>query len=233
MKSTLIYKLYDENIQINFYIIVNEMFANFFIKFENQSIENELLNGQNLYSLINDIMKNLILNKKMKILKNKMIWIPCFHSYRHLKCLINNTSFTVHEYIQVSNKVINTYQRRKKEKAYELLFKNSLNSFLIEPDINHDIIIDNNFIFGIINNAEFFNKRNNNKTEIINEDKEKINLGYNSENKDDLFNNKINDKDLINFDEINDQEINNNNEKFPNIIFLNYIKKSDFITASK
>ena len=233
MKSTLIYKLYDENIQINFYIIVNEMFANFFIKFENQSIENELLNGQNLYSLINDIMKNLILNKKMKILKNKMIWIPCFHSYRHLKCLINNTSFTVHEYIQVSNKVINTYQRRKKEKAYELLFKNSLNSFLIEPDINHDIIIDNNFIFGIINNAEFFNKRNNNKTEIINEDKEKINLGYNSENKDDLSNNKINDKDLINLDEINDQEINNNNEKFPNIIFLNYIKKSDFITASK
>ena len=230
MKSNSIYELSDENLQISFYFIVNDSYGIFFIKFENQMIENEHLNKQNLYTQINGIMKELILKNKFLILKNKIIWVPCFLSYKHLKCLINNTFFTVHEYIQVSNKIINTYERKKNEKIYELLFQNNLNSFLIEPQINNDIIIDNNFIIGIINNAEFFNKINNNKTEIANINKERIFSAFSSVNKGDKTNYKGNNKDTILQNKDNKKMLNNINcEEFPNILFLNYIKKSDFI----
>lgn len=230
MKPNLIYELSDENLQISFYFIVNDNYAFFFIKFDNQMIENELLNTQNLYSQINDILKEIISNNKIIILNNKIIWIPCFLSYKHLKCLINNTFFTVHEYIQVSNKIINTRERKKREKVYELFFQNSLNSFLIEPQINNDIFIDNNFIIGIINNAEFFNKIDINKTDIANINKERIISAFSSENKGEITNNKEDNKDSIIQNKENEKMGNNiNSDEFPNILFLNYIKKSDFI----
>ena len=232
MKPFLLYELSDESIQINCYIIVNGSFAVIFIKFDDNMIYEEILNTKNLYNQVNDIFKDLISNNKINILKNKMIWIPCFHSYRHLKCLINNSFFTVHEYIQISNKIINTQQRKKKEKAYELLFNNNLNSFLIEPQINNDIIIDNNFIIGIINNAEFFNKINNNKNDISTSNKNRITSAFSSENKRDISDLNQEKKDLIIENSKNIKEINKINfEEFPNIIFLNYIRKSDFINV--
>ena len=232
MKPSLIYELSDESIQINCYIIVKDSFAIAFVKFENNRIYEEILNKKNLYKQVKDIFEDLIFNKNIKILKDKMMWIPCFHSYKHLKCLINNSSFTVHEYIQVSNKIINTHERKRKEKAYEFLFNNNINSFLIEPQINNDIIIDNNFIIAIINKAEYFNKYNNNKNDISIENKEKIDLGDESENKVDIKNIKNKNKELISENKRNKEEKNKSNpEEFPNIIFLNYIRKSDFIKA--
>ena len=106
------------------------------------------------------------------------------------------------------------------------------NSFLIEPQINNDIIIDNNFIIAIINKAEYFNKYNNNKNDISIENKEKIDLGDESENKVDIKNIKNKNKELISENKRNKEEKNKSNpEEFPNIIFLNYIRKSDFIKA--
>ena len=231
MKSNSIYELSDENLQISFYFIVNDSYAIFFVKFDNQMIENEILNTQNLYNQINDILREFISNNQFLILKNKIIWIPCFLSYKHLKCLINNTFFTVHEYIQVSNKIINTYERKKREKVYELFFQNSLNSFLIEPQINDDILIDNNFIIGIINNAEIFNKININKIEDANINKERIISAFSSKNKGEITNNKEDNKDSIMQNKENEKALNINLKEFPNILFLNYIKKSDFIQA--
>ena len=231
MRPCLLYEISEESIQINCYIIINEPLAIAFIKFENNLIYEEILNKKNLYNQVNDIFKELISNKKLNILKNKTIWIPCFHSYRHLKCLINNSSFTVHEFTQISNKIINTHQRRKKEKAYEFLFNNNLNSFLLEPQINSDIIIDNNFIIGIFNNAEFFNKISMNKNNISPLKKERLTSGFSSENKEDIINLNEEKPEINTEDKDNDEEIKMNYGDFPNILFLNYIKKSDFIKA--
>ena len=232
IKSNNIYELYYDKKQFSFYIINNSNFAMFFIKFENQEIVKEILKGKNLYNQVNDLFKYLISKKKLNILKNKTLWIPCFQSFKHLKCLINNTFFTVHEYIQISNKIINTYERRTKEKFYEVLFQSGLNSFLIEPQINKDIIIDNNFIIGIINNANYFNKFIIDKNDIINDNREKIISTYSSENKLDYVNNKENELNSILENQQNDNDINKvSSEEFPNIIFLNYIKNSDFIKS--
>ena len=230
IKSNNIYELYDDNGQFSFYIFINDNYAMFFIKFENQEIEKEIFNGQNLYTQVNDIFKSLISNRKINLLKNKILWIPCFHSFRHLKCLINNTYFTVHEYIQISNKIINRYERRKKEKYYETLFQSTLNSFLIEPQINNDIIIDNNFFIGIINNANYFNRIIINKSNITNDNKEKIISTFSSDNKIAFINNKESEQDSILQNNPNDKDINTiNSVEYPNIIFLSYIQNNDFI----
>ena len=135
----------------------------------------------------------------------------------------------------MSNKIINTYERRKKEKFYEALFHSGLNSFLIEPQIKKDIIIDNNFIIGIINNANYFNKITINKNtinNITNDNKDKIISTYSSENKLEFVNNKENEHDSILQNQQNDKDINaNSSEEFPNIIFLNYIRNCDFIKS--
>ena len=231
MRPSIMYELSDESIQINCYIIVNGTFAISFIKFDNNLIYEEILNKKNLYNQVNDIFKELISTNKMNILKNRMMWIPCFHSYRHLKCLINNSFFTAHEYIQISNKIINTKQRRKKEKSYELFYNNNLNSFLIEPQLNNDIIIDNNFIICIFNNAELFNKINNNKNDISIKNKKRISSAFSPDNKEDININEEN-PELFSENKNNDKEITKiRDEEFPNIIFLNYIRKKDFIKA--
>ena len=234
MKPALIYELSDESIEINCYIIVKESFAVAFIKFEDNMIYEEILNKKNIYKQVKDIFEDLINNKNIKILKDKMIWIPCFHSYKHLKCLINNSYFTVHEYIQVTNKIIKTNKRKRKEKPYEFLFKNNTKSFLIEPEVTNDIIINNNFIIAIINKAEYFNKYNNNKNHTSIENKERIASGNESKNKGDIANNNQEKKELISENKENKQENKeenkkSNSEEFPNIIFLNYIRKSDFL----
>ena len=231
MRPSVMYELSDESIQINCYIIVNRTFAIAFIKFDNNLIYEEILNKKNLYNQVNDIFKELISTNKMNILKNRMIWIPCFHSYRHLKCIINNSFFTAHEYIQISNKIINTKQRRKKEKSYELFYNNNLNSFLIEPQLNSDIIIDNNFIICIFNNAELFNKINNNKNDISIKNKKRISSAFSPDNKEDININEEN-QELFSENKNNEKEITKiRDEEFPNIIFLNYIRKKDFIKA--
>ena len=231
MRPSVMYELSDESIQINCYIIVNRTFAIAFIKFDNNLIYEEILNKKNLYNQVNDIFKELISTNKMNILKNRMIWIPCFHSYRHLKCLINNSFFTAHEYIQISNKIINTKQRKKKEKSYELFYNNNLNSFLIEPQLNNDIIIDNNFIICIFNNAELFNKINNNKNDISIKNKKRISSAFSPDNKEDININEEN-PELFSENKNNEKEITKiRDEEFPNIIFLNYIRKKDFMKA--
>ena len=75
----------------------------------------------------------------------------------------------------------------------------------IEPDIDRDFILDNDFIFGIINNAETLKEKS---------------LGKNS------INENNNEDDSIS-EEIEGESNNNTNE--PYIIFLSSVKKSDFI----
>ena len=237
MKPEKIYILYDEKNEINFYIIVNNNNPNaiLFIKINNQEIKKYIFK-QNLYIQINEIYNELLMNKMIDVLENKLIWIPCFNIYRHLKCLINKSSFTIHEFIRITNNVININKKRKKEenKSHGILFNKNLNSFLIEPQINNDIIIDSDFIMGIINNASFFNKLINNKNQqissIINDNEKIIPFNYSiksehEKQKNNEYMESINSKSQK-YKNIKD---NVNLKDFPNIIFLNYISKKDFI----
>jgi hypothetical protein len=234
MKPEKMYLLYDEKNDISFYIIVNNSLAICFIQFNNE-IKRTLFK-RNIYIQINDIFNELLSNKCIELLDNKLIWIPCFNAYRHLKCLINNSFFTVHEYIYVTNKIIDMNYIKKKEvnRAYGLLFNSKLNSFIIEPNVNDDIILQNDFIIGIINNASYFNKLINNKNESSTiKEKEKM-LPSNSTIKTMDDKEKVKDSD---FDKSINSKIKNSNKKlindketdFPNILLLNYINKKDFI----
>ena len=232
MKLEKVYILYDEKNEINFYIIENNSYAVFFLQFNKKSIKKYILK-QNIYLQINEIYKELISNKMIDVLENKIMWIPCFNIYRHLKYLINNSLFTMHEYIRISNKVINTIETQKKEsnKSYGLLFNKHLNSILIEPQ-NNDIIIDNDFIIGIINNASYFSKLINNKNEVssINDKEKEIQQNYsiksdNEKENNNEYNKSINTKKMKS--KIFEDDLNDTN--YPNIVFINYINKSDFI----
>ena len=228
------YLLYDEKNDINFYIIDNNSYAIFFTQISNNETKNFLFK-KNLYLQINEIYKELISNKKIDVLYNKTIWIPCFNVYRHFKCLINNSNFTVHEYVRISNKIINLSKIRKKElnRTYGLLFNKNINSFLMEPEKNNDIILDNDFIIGVINNSSFFNKTKNNKNEVssIIKDKEKeIPSNYSIKSEDEKEkNNEFNKSENSKKTQSKTVKGSLNNSDYPNIVFLNYISKNDFI----
>jgi hypothetical protein len=220
IKLEKIYVLKDEDDALNFYFIVNNSLSIFFIKFNNEEIKKNIFD-KNIYIRINEIYKKLISNQNIEIYENRFIWIPCFNIYRHLKSIINNSHYTAHEYICISNKIIT----KTNNSAYNLLFNNNLKSFIIEPQMNNDIILDNDFIIGILNNTIYFNELSNNKNDnsSINKEEEKK-LSSNCSNE---------DKAKININQDNKNTKNISSPKYPNIIFLNYIKRNDFINNNK
>ena len=219
IKLEKIYVLNEEGEALNFYFIANNSLSIFFTKFNNEEIKKNIFD-KNIYIRINEIYKKLISNQNIEIFENKFIWIPCFNIYRHLKSIINNSHYTAHEYISISNKIIT----KANNTTYNLLFNNNLKSFIIEPQMNKDIILDNDFVIGIVNNASYFNELSNNKND---------NSSINKEEEKKLSSNcsiKANeDKDKKNIDEDNKNKKNISSKKYPNIIFLNYIKRNEFI----
>ena len=189
---------------IEFYHILRNNLCLFFCKMNDEF--NDYLTKKNIYKQINDIYKKSLKKNKNFVVNDKIIWIPCFKKYQHIKTLNNTVSGTVHEYIKIANPIIKGVHR-------ELLKINNIeninkenNLMKIEPDIDRDFILDNDFIFGIINNAETLKEKS---------------LGKNS------INENNNEDDSIS-EEIEGESNNNTNE--PYIIFLSSVKKSDFIT---
>ena len=219
-KFEKIYVLNDEDDALNFYFIANNSLSIFFIKFNNEEIKKSIFD-KNIYIRINEIYKKLISSQNIEIFENKFIWIPCFDIYRHLKSLINNSHYTAHEYISISNKIIT----KTNNTAYNLLFNNNLKSFIIEPQMNNDIILDNDFVIGILNNASYFNELSNNKN-----DNSSINKGEEKKLSSNCSIKPNEDKAKI---EDNKNKKNISSPKYPNIIFLNYIKRNDFINNNK
>ena len=173
---------------IKFCHIINNNLSLFLCKI-NSDIST-FLNKNNIYIQLNDIYKEALLGNKRQILKDKIIWMPCFEIYHHYKALSNNSVGSIHEYVKISNQIIN-------QTSKELFRINSNNKdikqMIILPDLSKDIFIDNDFIFGIINNSD-----------------------------------SLNEKDFENSDNNEEDKIINNKDE-PYIIFLNYIKKADFI----
>ena len=160
IKPQKIYVLQNEKYKIKFYHIINNNLSLFFCKITNDDIAN-YLNSNNIYIQMNEIYKQAINEDKREILDDKIIWIPCFEIYNHLRCLSKNAVGSIHEYVKISNKKI------KKLNYEQFRINNKDNSqVIIDPDTSRDIVFDNDFIFGLINNA-------NNLTAINNNDKNK------------------------------------------------------------
>ena len=202
IKAEKILILENDKYKIKFCHLLNNNLSLFFCKM-NDDI-NKYLNKNNFYTQLNNIYKEALSINKKHVYDNKIIWLPCFEIYKHLKTFSNNSSGTIHEYIKISNKKINQIKgeilkiKNSSDKDYYLM--------KITPDINRDFIINNDFIFGIINNAEILNKK------ILEKDKKEEN--------------KTGD-DNDNISEEIEGDIDNKDE--PYVIFLSVINKNDFI----
>ena len=192
--------LENDKYNIKFYQILNRNLSLFFCKINDEFYK--YLNKSNTYTQINNIYKDTLTANKKHVLDNKIIWVPCFEAYKHLKNLTNNSVGTVHEYIKITN-------QRIKQTSKEILRINASNKknekcfIKIEPELSKDIILDNDFIFGIINNTGILSEK------IFGKVKKKEN----------------NDEDNISEDIEGEEE----NKEQPYVIFLSYVKKNDFI----
>jgi hypothetical protein len=159
IKPEKIVVLHNANYKMNFYHIINKNISLFFSNINDDIIK--YLTEKNIYVIANEIYNDTITNSQKEIIYNKVIWIPCFDIYNHFKCLSNNSAGIIHEYVKISNKPIrqiNKEQFKIKNKNYFSKTDDRYLRMKIEPDYNKDIILDNDFIFGIINNADLLTK---------------------------------------------------------------------------
>ena len=163
IKADKVLALENEKYHVKLYHILNNnmslLFCKVFDDFE------KYLTKNNIYNQINILYKEAISLNKIEVLNDKILWIPCFEIYKHLKTLSFNGFGTFHEYIKISNKVIHKLNKElllikkkntKENKEYKML-----------PDLNNDILFDDDFILGVVNNTDIFN-------EIIFDEKNKI-----------------------------------------------------------
>ena len=141
--------LKNDKYNINFYHILNNDLSLFLCNLTEDITK--FLNKGNFYTQMNIIYKETLSKNAIEILDDKIIWIPCFEVYKHLKTFSNNFSDTLHEYLKISNNKIKTGYMG----GLKIIDKNQENqTYIIKPDLSRDIFIENDFIFGLIINAE-------------------------------------------------------------------------------
>ena len=158
IKPEKTYVLYNDKYRIKFYHIINNNMSLFICNINNELLD--YLNKDNIYTQMNEIYKGAIEENKKEILIDKIIWIPCFEIYNHYQCLSNNSAGIIHEYVKISNKAI------KKKNKENLKLNTQMEEGIqmkIEPDISRDILLSNDFIFGIVNNSNLGNEKDNNE----------------------------------------------------------------------
>ena len=135
----------------SFYQISNDIIS--LIIFE---IKNDLKdNLNNIYIQINELYKET-LNENNKIIKdNCLLWIPCFEKNEHLKTnkitFSNlNNNLIVDEYIRISNKRIIKDSKNEINHSGDI---KKIPTLEIIPDNENDIVIKNNFMIGLVNQA--------------------------------------------------------------------------------
>ena len=151
IKADKVLLIENENFHMKMYHIIYKNLGLFFCKVSEELQEH--LNKDNIYIQINSLYKELISANKIQVLENKILWIPCFEINKNIEAINDNSVGTFHEYMKISNKIIRKINR-------ESLLVNNGNKtrenkqFKIAPNLLNDIIIDNDFIFGIVNNSE-------------------------------------------------------------------------------
>ena len=229
IKPEKIYVMFSEKFEANFYHIIYNNIALFFAQI-NENQKNNYFGNNNIYAQIEDIYKDLLTKQIIGELNNILIWIPCFHIYRHFKYLTNNNNFTFHEYLKVSNNII--FSKTKEQlKPTNIIFKNKISSFQIEPELDKDIIFDSDFIFGIISNGDIFKTicEKANSIKISNNSEEKY---YESSDIDKMnfeqYTIRRKDNSSLRNIDIKQFNIEINKDDIPYVVFLNHVKESDF-----
>ena len=202
IKGEKILIIKNDEYNLNFYHLLKNNLCLFFCALNDEF--NSYLKKSIIYTQINDVYKKTLKKNKNFVIKEKIIWIPCFQKYKHIKTLNNNVSGTIHEYIKISNPIIKGVHREFLKINNNENNNKEINMMKIEPDLDRDFILDNDFIFGIINNAEILNEKFYKKN---------------------IMNENI-DEESISEDIEGELNININE---PYIIFMSYVKKSDFI----
>ena len=201
IKAEKVLILENDKYNINFCHILNNNLSIFFCKMNEDF--SKYLNKNNIYTQINNVYKDTLSMNKKQVLDDKIIWIPCFEFYKHIRTLSNNSIGTIHEYIKISNQII-------KQTNKEILRINANESekyfIKIGPEFSRDFVLDDDFIFGIINDGEILNVK------IFEKDK---------------FNDNKDNEGEDNISEEIEGEVDNKEK--PYIIFLAYVKKSEFI----
>ena len=165
IKSDKIIILENLKYNIKIYHILSNKIGLFFCKVTDE-FEKYLNNNDNIYSKLNDVYKETLQINKIDILNDEIIWIPCFEINKHLKTFSSNGFGSFHEYIKIYNKVIeqvNSEPFLVKSKNHK---KN--NQYKIIPDLINDIFLDNDFIFGIVDNIEILSENNSEEKIEIN-----------------------------------------------------------------
>ena len=170
IKGDKVLLIENENYHMKMYHLIYKNFGLFFCKVSEELKEH--LSKDNIYIQINSLYKELISSNKIQVLENKILWIPCFEINKNIEAINDNSVGTFHEYIKISNKIIRKINREP------LLVNNGSKTkeskqFKIAPNLINDIIIDNDFIFAIVNNSEMlYDKLVNEEKNQDNNDKE-------------------------------------------------------------
>ena len=146
--------------KIKIYHILSNQIGLFFCKVTDE-LEKYLNKGDNIYTQLNNVYKESLQINKLDYLNDKILWIPCFDIYKHLKTFSSNEIASFHEYIKISNKIIEEVNSEPFLIKSKNNKENNLNK--IVPDLNNDIFLDNDFIFGIINNIEILSDKKSDK----------------------------------------------------------------------
>ena len=155
IKADQILILENEKHHIKLYHILSNNMSLVFCKVSKDF--EKYLNKNNIYTQINSLYKETISLNKKEVLDSKILWIPCFEMYKHLKTLSSNGFGTFHEYIKISNKII----KQSNKEPLLIKSKNIMENdkYGIIPDLSNDILFDSDFIFGIVNNTEILNEK--------------------------------------------------------------------------
>ena len=123
LKADKVLLIQNDNYYIKMYHIICNNLGLIFCKVSEDL--KKYLDKDNIYIQLNNLYKELISSDKMQILKNKILWIPCFEINKHIKTISTNSVGTFHEYIKISNKII-----RKKINKEPLLVNNRYNNII-------------------------------------------------------------------------------------------------------
>ena len=170
IKADKILILENEKHHIKLYHILNNNMSLIFCKVS-EDFE-KYLSKNNIYTQINILYKEAIASNKKEVLESKIIWIPCFEMYKHLKTLSSNGFGTFHEYIKISNKIIKQLNKEPLLIKSKNIMEND--KYKIMPDLSNDILFDGDFIFGIVNNADILNEKLNEENNGINSSNKRI-----------------------------------------------------------
>ena len=194
IKPENVYIISSQNYNISFYHIIMNNLSLFFCNLTKEL--SDFLEKDNIYNQINEVYRNTLKENRKETLINKILWIPCFDISNHFQCLSKNGAGNLNEYIKFSNKPITQIIHK------DFKINDTIQYLRMEPDETKDIIFDNDFICGLINNSK------------------------------NIFEMNFTNGDKTDKSDESSTEKNINDINMPYIVFMSFIHKNNFIKSN-